>query len=106
MLEHHDLLGSSIQNLNVSVCSGNCNSGVPYVIGSKHKREEDDSLASSRKIGKGSEIAKQSESIEKHGESLLAIAKLAALQQQKDCCHECADSIHSRLILFVMQRGI
>ena len=40
-------------------------------------------------------MAKLSESIEKHGESLLAVAKLAA--QEKDRCHACVDSICSRI---------
>ena len=30
----------------MSVCSGNGKSGVPSVIGGKHKKEEDDLLAS------------------------------------------------------------
>ena len=52
---------------------------------------------SSVKSGKGSEMAKLSESIEKHGESLLVIAKLAALQQDKDSCHAHMDSICLRI---------
>ena len=81
----------------MSVCSGNGNSGVPSVIGGKCKGEEDDSLASSRKSGEESEMTKRSESIENHGESLLAVAKLAALQQEKDRWHARADSIRSRI---------
>ena len=42
-------------------------------------------------------MAKLSEGIKKHGESLLAVAKLANLQQEKDCCHAHADSICSRI---------
>ena len=67
------------------------------MIGGKCKGEEDDLLASSRENAIGSEMAKLSDSIEKYGEFLLAVAKLAALKQEKDCCHACVDSICSRI---------
>ena len=48
MLEHHDLLGSSMHHLNANVCSGHADVGAPSVIGSKHSVEDDVSLTSSK----------------------------------------------------------
>ena len=76
------------------------------MIGGKHKGEEDDSLASLWKNGKGSEMAKLSGSIEKHGESLLAIVKLAPCNKKRTVVMHMWILPAQQLILFVMQRGI
>jgi hypothetical protein len=80
MLETHDLLGSSMQHLDSSVCSGKGRFGVPSIIGNKHSpRDADDSISSSAKCSKKAkrpnDVNELSLSIAKYGESLIAVAK-------------------------------
>ena len=75
MLEKHDLFGSSIQCLNASVSSGNGNAGVPSLILGKHKYgDDDDSISSSRKSARKSEMETLSASINKHSKSFITAA--------------------------------
>ena len=90
-----------MQHLNDNICSGNGNFGVPSIIGEKHSVDEDESLESlrsSNKKMKGNDFDKLSLSIEKHGESLIAVAKIAAMQQEKDCNQARENSISSLII--------
>ena len=97
MLEQHDLLASFIQYLNMSICTGNDNTGVPSIIGGKCSIEKDESIDSSSK----------SLSFNKHSVSLIAVAKIAAVQQEKDCSQAHVDSILSRIDSFLdMKRNL
>jgi hypothetical protein len=80
MLEPHDLIGPSIQHLNSLVLSGNGNTGVPSVIIGKGKLDDDDdtSLESLRKSLKKSEMDTLSAFINRHGDSLVMVARIAA----------------------------
>jgi hypothetical protein len=101
MLEKHDLLGSSIQRLNSSVCASNGNSDVPLIIGGKHSADEELSVGfnskGSSKKGKKNDIVDLTSSIDKHGESLLKVAHIAAVQQEKDRSLARESSITSRI---------
>mgnify|MGYP006199143107 FL=1 len=101
MLEKHDLLGSSVQRLNSSVCASNGTSDVPILIGGKHKADDEASVdlsskGSSKKRNKN-DIANLTSSIDKHGESLLKVAKIAAFQQERDHVQALESSITSRI---------
>jgi hypothetical protein len=84
MLEVNDLRGASIQRLSDEVSAANGSTGVPSVI--RHKRgdidEEDSTSTSSKKSMKSNELGRLSTSIEKHGESMVTVAKIAAAQQE------------------------
>ena len=83
MLEVNDLRGASIQRLSDEVSAANGSTGVPSVI--RHKRgdiDEEDSTTSSKKSMKSNELGRLSTSIEKHGESMVTVAKIAAVQQE------------------------
>ena len=69
-----------IQRFNSSVSSGNGNTGIPSVIIGKRKLGDDDdtSLESSRKSSKKSEMETLSASINRHGDSLVMAATIAA----------------------------
>ncbi len=59
--------------------------GVPYAIGGKRKCSNDkDDLSSSAKKSANSMESSLSKSIEKHGETMLEVARFAALEQQKN----------------------
>lgn len=104
MLDTHDLLRSSMQRLNSSTASGNASFGVPSVVGHKHGYSEDDdsmtnqSKGSSKKQKRSDEIDKLSLSITQHGQSLVKVAKLAALQQQRDRIHSLEDTRRNLVI--------
>jgi hypothetical protein len=72
-----------MQHLDSSICSGNGSFRAPSVIGNKHSPgDKDDSIAcsakSSKKVKRTSDVNELSLSIAKHGESLIAVAKMAA----------------------------
>jgi hypothetical protein len=104
MLDTHDLLRSSMQRLNLSTASGNASFGVPSVVGNKHRYSEDDdsmtnqSKGSSKKQKRSDEIDKLSLSITQHGQSLVKVAKMAALQQQQDRIHSLEDTRRNLVI--------
>ena len=83
MLNRHDLLGSALQRLNNSVSSVNGSSGVPSVV---RRNDEEDSLTnkSLASAGGNSAIESLGKSIEKHGQSLVDIAKLDAKEKEMD----------------------
>jgi hypothetical protein len=101
MLEKHDLLGSSIQRLSASVCASNGNCAVPLIIGGKHSVDDNFSVGfgsnGSSKKGKKNGIVDLSTSIDKHGESLLKVAHIAAAQQEKDRSLARESAITSRI---------
>jgi hypothetical protein len=70
-----------MQQLHKDIGSRDGSTGVPSVIGVKRKSAEgDDSLSLSKK-SKNLESS-LGKSIEKHGESMLAVARMAAVEQQ------------------------
>jgi hypothetical protein len=88
VLDEHDLVQSSMQQLLSGIGSGNGSSGVPSVVGDKRKNNKDDSLASSKK-SKGQRddataFSQLSSSIEKHSHSLVAAAQISAKEQEKN----------------------
>ena len=101
VLDEHDLVQSSMQQLLEGIGSGNGGTGVPSVIGGKRKSDADDSLASSKK-GKGRNnddeaFAQLSDSIEKHSQSLVTAAKISASEQAKNRTQQAASEIHARI---------
>jgi len=80
MLEEHGLMQSSVQQLHDGIRSGDGGVGVPATIGEKRKRDDDISLLSKS-------TSKQylvSSSIEKHGESIVFLAKTVASENEKN----------------------
>lgn len=99
MVEFHGL-GYSVQCLNEDICLGNGSVDITTVISHKNSLNEDLSLSSSKgsnKKQKTSEIGVLSSSIEKHGESLIKVAKIAAMQQDKDQSQAQETSILTRI---------
>lgn len=88
ILDEHDLVQSSMQQLVHGIGSGDGAAGVPSVVGTeKHSRTDDnDSLASSKKSKRddATVFAPLSNSIEKHSESIVNAAKMAADEQAKN----------------------
>ena len=79
LLDKHSLLGSALQKLNKSVLAADGASGVPSVIQSGVN--DDDSLDNSLTKSKSSKLETLGKSIEKHGHSLVSVAKIEAKQQ-------------------------
>jgi hypothetical protein len=87
MLNRHDLLGSALQRLNNSVSSANGSIGVPSVVRRLDNTEDDDSLTNKTtptSAGANSAIASLGKSIERHGQTLVDIAKIDAKEKEKD----------------------
>jgi hypothetical protein len=83
MLCEHDLFQSSMQQLKEGIGSGNGNTEVPSVIHGTRKNDDDDSLGSSSK--KSNNVMTQlGASITKHADSMLAVAKMEAVEQEKN----------------------
>ena len=92
-----------MQRLDSSVCSGNGSYGVPSIIGKNQSPgDEDDSFTSLAKNNKKSkrtnDVNQLSSSIAKHGESLIAVAKINALQHEKDCIHSLCETRRNLVI--------
>ncbi len=84
MLNTHDLLGSALQRLNNTVSATNGSSGVPSVIrATGNNNNEDDASDGPSSKGSNSVIASLGKSIEKHGQSLVDVAKIDANQKDK-----------------------
>ena len=103
VLDKHNLVQSSMQQLLEGIGSGDGGAGVPSVIGgSKHKSDADDSLASSKK-SKGlrnnddEAFSQLSTSIEKHSQSLVTAAKISASEQAKNRTQHAASGINARI---------
>lgn len=92
-----------MQQLLEGVGSGNGGSGVPSVIGGiKRYKNDDNSVSALSKKSKSNEealFAQLSSSINKHSNSLVAAAKIAATEQAKNCIDSCrnANAIHSHI---------
>ena len=89
ILDEHDLVQSSMQQLLTGIGSGNGSSGVPSVIGDKGRNNNNDSLASSKKIKRQKDddaaaFARLSSSIETHSRSLVSAAQISAKEQEKN----------------------
>ena len=88
MLNRHDLLGSALQRLNNSVLSANGSSGVPWVVCHLENITDEDDLLTNKtsptSAGGNSAIASLGKSIEKHGQTLVDIAKIYAKEKEKD----------------------
>jgi hypothetical protein len=78
MLDKYGLLGSALQKLNNSVSASNGAGGVPSVVRTVNKDAEDDGSASSSRSSTGNPttMASLGKSIEKHGQSLVAAARM------------------------------
>ena len=102
VLEEHGLTQSTMQQLLDGVGCANGSEGVPSTIGGKRSLDEDSSLGSSKKSrGKHNnevDAFKQlSGSIEKHSNSLVTAAKIAAAEQEKNRCEARLDGIRNRI---------
>ena len=91
VLDEHDLVNSTMQQLLGGIGSANGSTDVPSVI-MKRKSDDYDSLSSSKKSKGCSDDAtafdKLSSSIDKHSNSLVAAARIAAMEQEKNRIHE------------------
>ena len=88
ILEEHGLTQSMMQQLFEGIGSRNGSSGVPSVIRGKHNKYDDNSLSASSKKSRNNEeaaFAQLGSSINKHSNSLVAAAKIAAMEQAKNC---------------------
>lgn len=87
MLNRHDLLGSALQKLSSDVSATNGSSGVLSVV---VRRRDNDSISdrTSPTLSGGSVIASLGKSIEKHGKSLLDVAKMDAKEKGKERMHQ------------------
>jgi hypothetical protein len=89
-----------MQQLLDSIGSANGSTGVPSVI-TKHKTDDNDSLSSLKKSkGQSNDAAafdKLSTSIGKHSHSLVAAAKITAMEQAKNCSQVRVSEIHERI---------
>ncbi len=94
ILHRHDLLGSALQTLNNNVSATNGANGVPSVINRSANNDDNDLLSDKTTPTStgGSVIASLGKSIEKHGQSLIEVAKidadkkvmLAKMQEKKE----------------------
>jgi hypothetical protein len=85
MLDKHALLGSALQKLNNSVSATNGAGGVPSVVRAVNKDADDGSASSSRSsTGNSTTIASLGKSIEKHGQSLVAVARMETQDREKE----------------------
>lgn len=101
ILDEHDLVQSSMQQLLTGIGSGNGSSGVPSVIGDKGRNNDNDSLASSKK-SKGQKddaaaFARLSSSIETHSRSLVSAAQISAKEQDKNRAEARASELKARI---------
>ena len=100
MLDRHGLLGSALQKLNNTVSATNGSNGVPSVVRTKDK----DDLSMYEKTDKttptltgNSLMASLGNSIEKHGQSLVSVAKIDAQQKEKERVHQFQTEIRNTL---------
>ena len=104
VLEEHGLTQSTMQQLQDGVGSANGSHGVPSTIGGKRSNsiDEDSSLGSSKKArGKHKNemdaFEQLSGSIEKHSNSLVTAAKIAAAEQAKNRSESRLNGIRDRI---------
>jgi hypothetical protein len=85
MLDKHALLGSAMQKLNTAVSSTNGAGGVPSVVRAMNNGADDGSASSSRSLtGNLTTIAALGKSIKKHGQSLVAAARMETKDREKE----------------------
>jgi hypothetical protein len=82
MLCEHDLFKSSMQQLNEGIGSCNGHSGVPSIIHGKRKNDDDSLCSNSKKSN--NEMAQLGASISKHADSMIEVAKMASVEQEKN----------------------
>jgi hypothetical protein len=98
MLDKHALLGSAMQKLNAAVSSTNGARGVPSVVCAMNNGAEDGSASSSRSsTGNLTTIASLGKSIEKHGQSLFAAARMETADREKERVRKDKSEIHSAI---------
>jgi hypothetical protein len=103
VLDDHDLVQSSMQQLLVGIGSGNGSTEVPSFIGGKRKSDGDAddsfglSMKSKGRINDDAAFAQLSTSIEKHIQSLVTAAKISAREQAKNCTQQAASDINARI---------
>jgi hypothetical protein len=74
-----------MQKLNAAVSSRNGAQGVPSVVHAMNNGADDGSASSSRSlIGNSTTIASLGKSIEKHGQSLVAAARMETTDREKE----------------------
>jgi hypothetical protein len=103
MLNHHDLLGSALQKLNNNVSATNGASGVPSVVNRSGDNNDNESLSdkTTPTLTGDSVIASLGKSIEKHGQSLVEVAKidsekkvtLAKMQEKKEVRSQLVETV-------------
>jgi len=92
VLDEHDLVNSTMQQLLGGIGSANGSTDVPSVIMKRKSYDDYDSFSSSKKNKEHGNDAiafdRLSSSIEKHSNSLVAAAQIVAVEQEKNCIHE------------------
>ena len=101
VLDEHNLVQSTMQQLLEGVGAGNGSNGVPSVVGGRRQSDDNDSLSSSKKSKTANEDAaafqQLSTSIESHSQSLVAAARIAAAEQAKNRTQSRASEIQGRI---------
>jgi hypothetical protein len=113
VLDEHNLVQSSMQQLLVGIGSGNGSTGVPSVIGGGGKRTSDgdanDLLGSSKnsKVRNNDDttFAQLSTSIEKHSQSLVSAAKFLQGNRQRIACNKLPVTLMQGLTHCMIVRG-
>lgn len=95
------ILQSTMQQLLEGIGSGDGSSGVPSVVGGKRRQVDDtDSLSSSKKNKSGNSDANSfrelTDSIERHSNSIVSAAKIAAAEQAKKRSQAAAEQEKNR----------
>jgi hypothetical protein len=99
ILDEHELISSTMQQLVEGVGAGDGSAGVPSVIVGRKRGNDDDSFGSSSKKRNNDTdaFAQLSFSIEKHSKSLVDAARIAASEQAKNRCESRVHGIRERI---------
>ncbi len=104
ILDEHNLVQSSMQQLLLGIGSEDGSNGVPSVVGggaAKRNNNEDDSLSSSsKKKGRkdNAEVfAQLSSNINNHGESLISVAQITAKEQARNRVEARVSTLYARI---------
>jgi len=104
MLDEHNLVQSSMQQLLHGIGSENGSHGVPSVVGGGAKRNNDDdnSLSSTKKGRTGDNdnepaFAQLSTSINKHSESLVSAARITAREHARNRVETRVSNLYARI---------
>ena len=83
MLNNHQLLGSALQTLSIRIAATNGSSSVPSVLGDDNSTMD---LSGKKKNNVSDELLSSlGKSIEKHGKSLVDVARIE-VEQKSYCC--------------------